>query len=146
MIYLEDDFIAPVAKQLPAPESGPKGRWIYFVIDDTVVHYLPMSVEWGDRFLGNPTFTSKMDGEVEIVEMHVGEQLFDLKLSEMFTAVLLSEPQIIFLPFWTEDGGDDNSYAFVGPDFKWDGTTFYYDKTMEDGSVKRYFPGENPYI
>jgi hypothetical protein len=146
MIFLENDLVAPVAKQQSAPESGPKGKWVYFVLDGTVVHYLPMSVEWGNKFLNNPLFTSRIDDDGEIVEMHVDGEVFDLKLSEMFTSILLSEPEIVFLPFWKEDGSDDMGYAYVGPDFKWDGNSFYYDKTMPDGSVKRFFPGENPYI
>lgn len=145
MIYTQNDLISPVAKQQPAPESGPKGRWIYFIMDGAVVDFLPMSVEWGDRFLTNPTFTSKMEDSTEIVEMHVNEEIFNLKLSEMWTALLLSEPEIVLLPFWTEDGGDDMNFAYVGPGYKWNGNSFYYDKVMSDGSVKRFFPGENAY-
>jgi len=147
MIYTENDIKVKVepGKPLQKPESGPKGRWIYFIIDGKVVHFIAMSVEWGDRFLSNPTFTSRIEDGIEIVEMHINGEIFDLRLSEMLTALFLSEPEIVLLPFWTEDGEDDMSYAYVGPGFTWDGTSFFYDKTMLDGSIKRFFPGENPY-
>jgi predicted heme/steroid binding protein len=148
MIYTQNDFRiqAERGKPIPKPESGPKGRWIYFVMDGTVVDYAPMSVEWGDRFLANPAFTSRTEDGVEIVEMHVNGEVFDLQLSEMWTALLLSEPEIVLLPFWTEDGEEDFFYSFVGHGYKWDGSSFYYDKVMSDGSIKRFGPDENPYM
>lgn len=148
MIYKQKDFQVQAVRgqPIPKPESGPKGRWIYFVIDGNVVDYAPMSVEWGNRFLNNPIFTSRIENEIEIVEMHVGDEIFDLQLSEMWTAMLLSEPEIVLLPFWTEDGEEDFYYSYVGPGYKWDGSVFYYDKKMSDGSIKRFGPDENPYM